>query len=84
MEQDAEREFEAEVLQLSRAIFAPEESFQGSTYLGGAERDGIFITNDSVVVVECTVSRRKDKAEKDGRKLKSHVIGIRRSSPSKA
>jgi NACHT domain len=84
LEQDEERAFEAEVLNLARALFAPEESFQGAAYLDGAERDGIFITSESVVIVECTVSRRKDKAEKDGKKLRQACDRSVRSNPYKS
>ncbi|MEU9760077.1 hypothetical protein [Streptomyces sp. NPDC047985] len=44
--QQEESEFEAEVLRISRALFAPENEFQGSTYIGTAERDGVFIGPD--------------------------------------
>jgi hypothetical protein len=82
--QQDESEFEAEVLRISRALFAPENEFQGSTYIGTAERDGVFIGPDSVTIVECTVSRRKDKAEKDGRKLHEACVAMARQHPFKS
>ncbi|MGW4037122.1 NACHT domain-containing protein [Streptomyces sp. NPDC004778] len=82
--QQEESEFEAEVLRISRALFAPENEFQGSTYIGSAERDGVFIGPDSVTIVECTVSRRKDKAEKDGKKLHEACLAMARQYPFKS
>lgn len=82
--QQEESEFEAEVLRISRALFAPENEFQGSTYIGTAERDGVFVGPDSVTIIECTVSRRKDKAEKDGKKLKEACLAMARQHPFKA
>ncbi|QQN78561.1 NACHT domain-containing protein [Streptomyces sp. XC 2026] len=79
-----ESEFEADVLRISRAIFAPENEFQGSTYIGTAERDGVFVGPDSVTIVECTVSRRKDKAEKDGKKLREACSSMARQYPFKS
>ncbi|MEV7783388.1 NACHT domain-containing protein [Kitasatospora sp. NPDC088351] len=82
--QQEQSEFEAEVLRISRALFAPENEFQGSTYIGTAERDGVFVGPDSVTIVECTVSRRKDKAEKDGRKLHEACLVKARQHPFKS
>lgn len=79
-----ESDFEAEVLRISRALFAPENEFQGSTYIGTAERDGVFVGPDSVTIVECTVSRRKDKAEKDGKKLSDACLAKARQYPFKS
>lgn len=64
-----ESHFEAEVLRIARALFARENEYQGSTYIGNQERDGVFIGADLIVIVECTVSRRLDKAQHDGKKL---------------
>ena len=66
-----EEEFEAEVLRVARALFAKDRPFQGSQMLDGAERDGVFLSDEAVTIVEATVSRRVDKAQKDGAKLKS-------------
>ncbi|MFD4835843.1 NACHT domain-containing protein [Streptomyces uncialis] len=82
--QQGESAFEAEVLRISRALFAPENEFQGSTYIGTAERDGVFIGPDSVTIVECTVSRRKDKAEKDGKKLLDACLAMAQKYPFKS
>src|SRR5260370_11974088 len=72
-----QRLFEEEVLRIARALFSPEadlqriseESFQGSAYLGHQERDGIIVGEDSVTVIEATVSKLKAKAAADGKKL---------------
>ncbi|MCI0156807.1 NACHT domain-containing protein [Leifsonia shinshuensis] len=69
-DQQEEQLFEEEVLRVSRALFAKDRPYQGATYLDASERDGIFIGDDVVVVVEATVSRRLEKAQKDGDKLK--------------
>ncbi|MFF8022728.1 NACHT domain-containing protein [Streptomyces sp. NPDC007896] len=82
--QQEESEFEAEVLRISRALFAPENEFQGSTYIGTAERDGVFVGPDSVTIVECTVSRRKDKSAKDGKKLHEACLAMARQHPFKS
>ncbi|MFD9937260.1 NACHT domain-containing protein [Streptomyces massasporeus] len=82
--QQDESDFEAEVLRISRALFAPENEFQGSTYIGTAERDGVFVGPDSITIVECTVSRRKDKAEKDGKKLQEACLALARQHPFKS
>lgn len=66
---DTEAAFENEVLRVCRALFAKDRPYQGSIFLDEKERDGIFIGEDAVVVVEATVSTKLDKAKKDGRKL---------------
>lgn len=65
----ADEAFEAEVLRVARALFAKDRPFQGSAMLDGAERDGVFVSDEAVTVVEATTSRREDKARKDGTKL---------------
>lgn len=83
-EQEAELLFEAEVLRVARALWAKDRPFQGSEMLEGAERDGIFVGPDVVAVVEATVSRRLDKAQKDGDKLKDACDRLSRQHPLKA
>ncbi len=75
--------FEAEVLRTARALFSENPLREGATYLNGTERDGIFITADAVTIIEATVSRRLDKAEKDGKKLKEACAGLSREHPFK-
>jgi hypothetical protein len=76
--------FEAEVLRVARALWAKEQPFQGSVMLDGLERDGIFVGPDIVAVVEATVSRRLDKAKKDGDKLKAACEKLSRQFRMKA
>ena len=60
--------FEDEVRRIARHLW-PAAAFFGSAKEAGQERDGIFITDEMVHLIECTVSRRKDKAQKDASKL---------------
>ena len=66
---DDAREFELEVRRVAGLLYA--DSQGGASVVEGSERDGVFITEDMVVVVEATISQEKSKAEKDGRKLKA-------------
>ncbi len=61
-------EFEAEVLRIARAMW-PQAENSGAAIVGGRERDGIFITEDQVALIEATTDRTKAKAAKDGKKL---------------
>lgn len=83
-QQDEERVFEEEVLRVARALWGKERPFQGSQMLDGAERDGVFVGQDVVALVEATVSRRLDKAKKDGDKLKSASETFVKQYPMKA
>ena len=60
--------FENTVRDIARHLW-PAAGFSGSAKEGGRERDGVFITDEMVHLIECTTSRRKDKAEQDTRKL---------------
>lgn len=82
--QEEELLFEQEVLRVARALFAKDKPFQGSVMLDGAERDGIFSGGDIIAVVEATVSRRVDKAQKDGEKLKQACEKYAKQQPLKA
>ena len=68
MSQDDETIFEDEVRRVARQLW-PEDQFGGARLIGTKERDGIFVTEDLVNIVECTVSRRKDKASSDRNKI---------------
>jgi hypothetical protein len=82
--QEDEVHFEAEVLRVARALWAKDKPFQGSMMLQGAERDGVFVGDDLIAVVEATVSRRVDKAQKDGDKLKQACERLAKQNPLKA
>ncbi|MBI4383466.1 MAG: NACHT domain-containing protein [Nitrospinae bacterium] len=61
-------EFEDEVRRIARLLW-PAGKYGGSEMVDGQERDGIFETEDFFHCVESTISRQKDKAEKDFCKL---------------
>lgn len=65
---DNDREFEDEVRRIARLLW-PSGEFGGAKIEDGRETDGIFIAEDFVNIIECTVSRAKKKAEDDGKKI---------------
>nr|WP_164933303.1 NACHT domain-containing protein [Corallococcus coralloides] len=79
---DEESNFEAEVIRIARQLWKTAE-FGGSQIEDGRERDGVFVGEDTVNLVECTVSRRKDKAEKDVGKLIDLSEKFRKTHPDK-
>ena len=83
-DRELESRFEAEVQRVARALWAHSDPYQGSTNIGGAERDGVFVGSDVVAVVEATVSRKLEKAKKDGKKLKELVGTLAKKYPLKA
>jgi hypothetical protein len=82
MAQDDERLFENEVRRVARQLW-PEDQFSGARMLGGRERDGIFVTEDLVNIIESTVSRRKDKAEDERKKLVDAARELQKKYPEK-
>lgn len=65
---DEDKIFEEEVLRIARQLW-PQAEYGGAEIVQGKERDGIFVGEDIVNLVECTTSRKKEKAEKDIGKL---------------
>lgn len=63
-----EAAFENEVRRIARLLW-PAAEHDGAQIEDGRERDGIFETAEFVHVVECTISRGKDKAREDFNKL---------------
>jgi hypothetical protein len=61
-------EFENEVRRISRELW-PSAQYDGASNQDGRERDGVFVTEEMVHVLECTVSRKRDKAEQDIKKI---------------
>jgi hypothetical protein len=57
-------EFEDDVRRLARELW-PASGGEGPVILQGRERDGIFITPDTIHLLEATTDRRKAKATKD-------------------
>ena len=64
----AGQDFENEVRRIARQLW-PAAEFAGAAMDNGREIDGIFDTEDCRHIVEATISRRKDKAEEDLKKL---------------
>ena len=62
-------EFEQEVRNIARLLW-PSAVYGGAAIEDGQERDGIFETEEVIHIIECTVSRKKEKAEHDYGKLK--------------
>ncbi len=56
--------FENEVRRIARLLW-PGSEYDGAAIEEGRERDGIFETSDFVHLIECTVSRSKQKAIDD-------------------
>ena len=75
-------DFENIVREIARHLW-PAAVFSGSAKEGGRERDGVFITDEMVHLIECTTSRRKDKAEQDTRKLEDLAKTMQRRYPTK-
>jgi len=63
-----EHEFEDEIRRIARLLW-PSAQYGGSTIEDGRERDGVFQSEEFVHLIECTVSRSKQKAEEDSEKL---------------
>lgn len=60
--------FEAEVLRIARALW-PQAEYDGAAMIANKERDGVFITEESIHLLETTAEKRKEKAAKDADKL---------------
>lgn len=61
----------------------PQAEFSGSTKDEGRERDGVFVTDEMVHLIESTTSRSKDKAEQDTKKLATLAKSMQRQYPMK-
>lgn len=75
--------FEQEVRRIARYRW-PTTEYTGSEIFEGKERDGIFITDDCIHLVECTCLREKAKALKDLEKLFESYTKHRLLYPDKA
>ncbi|NYF92106.1 NACHT domain-containing protein [Tunturiibacter empetritectus] len=69
-------QFEDEVRRIARARWSS-AAFDGAAIVDGRERDGIFVTDEMVHAIECTVLRTKAKAEEDCKKLAKLVKSLR-------
>ena len=75
--------FEQEVRRIARYRW-PSSQYSGSEMFAGKERDGIFITEDCIHLVECTCLSEKEKALKDLGKLFEAYKAHRHLHPDKA
>lgn len=66
--QQEQPSFENEVRRIARQLW-PEAQYSGAQLVDGRERDGVFETEDCVHLLEATVSRSRDKALEDAKKL---------------
>ena len=67
-EQEEQKSFENEVRRIARQLW-PEAQYSGAQVVDGRERDGVFETEDCIHLLEATVSRSKEKALEDAKKL---------------
>ena len=75
-------EFEAEVLRIARALW-PADEYAGPIIIDGRERDGVFILDDCINIVECTILREKKKALQDCDKINLLARSLRILNPYK-
>ena len=67
-EQEEQKSFEDETRRIARQLW-PEAQYGGAQVVDGRERDGVFETEDCIHLLEATVSRSRDKALDDAKKL---------------
>jgi hypothetical protein len=75
--------FEDETRRIARQLW-PEDQYAGAAKVDGAERDGVFETEECIHLLEATTSRRKDKAQIDVTKLLGLASRLQRKTTSKA
>jgi NACHT domain len=80
---DEHKWVEDEVRRVARQIW-PEAQYKGALIVDGLERDGVFETEDCIHLLEATVSRSKDKAHDDGKKLSTLAKKLQAKNPQKA
>jgi hypothetical protein len=71
------KNFEDGVRRVARLLWN-EDAFAGASVVGGRERDAIFETRDAINIVECTISRSRDKAQSDAKKTAELVQSLRK------
>ncbi|MYQ53584.1 MULTISPECIES: NACHT domain-containing protein [unclassified Streptomyces] len=70
-------DFELRALEVARAIHDP-HGLQGAIMHKGRERDGVFITEESIHAYEFTIEPKRAKAQKDAEKLRELLIDLGR------
>lgn len=83
MADESPYDFEEEVRRAARAKWPGQEA-SGAELIDGRERDGIFVTDECVHLLECTTSRKKEKAQSDLEKLAALYKRFRKSHPHHA
>ena len=78
----SDREFEDEVRRIARLLW-PAAQYDGAAMREGRERDGLFESDEWVHIVECTVSRSKQKAVDDFAKLQGLIRRTEAKYPQK-
>ena len=73
--------FENDVRRVARGLW-PGGAYGGAAMLAGRESDGLFVDDDRINLIECATSRRRDKAQHDGAKLKKTVASLQRQYPT--
>lgn len=71
--------FEDEVRRIAALLYPDPQG--GASIEQGRERDGVYVTEDTVALVEATRSTGLEKAQKDGAKLKSLANEMARKYP---
>ncbi len=79
---ESDNAFEDEVRRLARLLW-PSAEFSGASVEDGRERDGVFETDDFIHIVECTTSRKKQKAEEDFGKIEKLMRRLGAKRPEK-
>jgi hypothetical protein len=77
-----ERAFEDEVRRIARHLW-PEARYAGGEIVYGRERDGVFVAQEVVHIVEATTSRKLAKAKDDIKKSIKLASKLRRRYPMK-
>lgn len=75
-EQEENARFEADVRRIARALYSASASGEAELR-AGRERDGVFLTDQLAVVIEATVSRKREKVVEDAKKTAELVRSLR-------
>ncbi|WP_151089169.1 NACHT domain-containing protein [Hymenobacter baengnokdamensis] len=74
--------FEQEVWSIARELW-PSAEGGGPITVDGSEKDGIYITEEMVHIIECTISKGQKKAQNDIESLRQLVDKYKRQYPDK-
>jgi hypothetical protein len=79
-EQEQNAAFEADVRRIARALYPSSASGEAELHLG-RERDGLFMTDELVIIIEATVSRKREKVAGDAKKTAELIRSFRTKYP---